>query len=113
MGGTSRDRRLLETALRYLDTQGSVSGVASSLSIHENTVRQRMARLDQLLPGWRRASESGRAHRVADACGVGCRLRGCLRKRAGVSAVAITPAGQLKVLSGEKLARFAPCERKG
>ncbi|WP_447522271.1 helix-turn-helix domain-containing protein [Salinibacterium sp. NYA9b] len=73
MGGTSRDERLLETALRYLDTQGSVSGVASSLSIHENTVRQRMERLDQLLPGWREGPRSLdvhialRTHAVLDA----------------------------------------------
>lgn len=58
MGGTARDRRLLETALRYLDTQGSVTDVAVALAVHENTVRQRLERLDLLVPGWRSGPRS-------------------------------------------------------
>ncbi len=53
LGGSSRDARMLTTALLYLDSQGSVANVAEALSIHPNTVRQRLDRLDGLLPGWR------------------------------------------------------------
>jgi len=71
--GGARSRRLSETALRYLDTQGSVSAVAVGLAIHENTVRQRLERLDQQLPGWRDGPRSLdvhialRTHTVLDA----------------------------------------------
>ena len=53
LGRSPRDARMLTTALLYLDCQGSVADVAQHLSIHPNTVRQRLDRLDALLPGWR------------------------------------------------------------
>ncbi len=50
---SERDAALRATALHYLDTQGSVAEVARRLTVHENTVRQRVGRLDALIPGWR------------------------------------------------------------
>ncbi|GAA1948781.1 helix-turn-helix domain-containing protein [Microbacterium aquimaris] len=56
-GPSTRDAVLRDTALRYLDAQGAVSTVARDLGVHENTVRQRLSRLDQLLSGWRDGPE--------------------------------------------------------
>lgn len=53
VGPSARDARLLETALHYLDAQGAVGRVATELAVHENTVRQRLEKLDERLPGWR------------------------------------------------------------
>lgn len=61
-GDSARDRALRQTARHFLDTQGSVPEVARRLAIHENTVRQRLARLDQLIPGWRRGDRSLDVH---------------------------------------------------
>jgi hypothetical protein len=62
LGDASRAAALRETALHYLDSQGSVSTVADQLGVHENTVRQRLDRLDQLLPGWRSGPHSLDVH---------------------------------------------------
>lgn len=55
---STRGQRLLETALSYLDCHASVAEVATTLRIHENTVRQRLDRLDEVLPGWRSGPHS-------------------------------------------------------
>lgn len=62
LSGGLRERRLLQTALLYMDSQGSVSAVAIALGVHENTVRQRLERLDQVLRGWREGPRSLDVH---------------------------------------------------
>lgn len=62
ISGTPRDVTLRDTALRYLDSQGSTGAVASQLHLHENTVRQRLSRLDDMLPGWRNGPRSLDTH---------------------------------------------------
>ncbi len=61
-GGSERNVALRQTALHYLDTRGSVPEVARRLAIHENTVRQRIGRLDVLIPGWRHGDKSLDVH---------------------------------------------------
>ena len=46
-----RGTELFETLLASLDEQGSVTGIARRLSVHPNTVRQRLGRIGALLPG--------------------------------------------------------------
>jgi len=60
--GADREARLRETALAFLDAQGSVADVARALSIHTNTVRQRLDKLDELVPGWRHGPRSLDVH---------------------------------------------------
>ena len=60
--GAERESRLRETALAFLDAQGSVADVARALSIHPNTVRQRLDKLDELVPGWRHGPRSLDVH---------------------------------------------------
>lgn len=48
----ARKRRLALTLLVYLDAGHHASTTAQALKIHLNTVHQRLAALDELLPGW-------------------------------------------------------------
>jgi len=51
----SRGTSYVETALAFLEAGQRVSSCAEQLYVHENTVRQRLARLDEILgPEWRR-----------------------------------------------------------
>jgi DNA-binding PucR family transcriptional regulator len=48
-----RERRLAQTLLAYLDAGCNASTAAQALGIHLNTVHQRLATVDGLLPDWR------------------------------------------------------------
>jgi hypothetical protein len=48
-------RHDLISTLRLWQQHGQVDAVARELSVHPNTVRNRLARIDRLLPGWRDA----------------------------------------------------------
>ncbi|HJA62322.1 MAG TPA: helix-turn-helix domain-containing protein, partial [Candidatus Brevibacterium intestinavium] len=44
----------LATVLEYFDSGTSIRGTAARMSVHVNTVKQRLERVDRLLgPGWR------------------------------------------------------------
>lgn len=48
-----RGTDLFETLLASLDEQGSITGIARRLRVHQNTVRQRLDRISTMLPeGW-------------------------------------------------------------
>ena len=59
----SRGTNYVETALNFLDENQRVSACAQRLHVHENTVRQRVARIDALLgPHWRSGARSLDTH---------------------------------------------------
>lgn len=52
--GNRRNRRLAQTALAWLDAARRPAAAARTLGIHPNTVHQRLATMDALLPDWHR-----------------------------------------------------------
>ncbi|TQL68565.1 GAF domain-containing protein [Nocardioides albertanoniae] len=51
---TSHRSDLVRTLDAFLTHNASVTRAAAALFVHPNTVKQRLERIDQLLPGWRR-----------------------------------------------------------
>jgi DNA-binding PucR family transcriptional regulator len=47
-----RSTQIAETLLTYLDSNQNAKSTATSLNIHVNTVRQRLANVDELLGHW-------------------------------------------------------------
>ncbi|WP_425490919.1 PucR family transcriptional regulator [Nocardioides panzhihuensis] len=57
---TSHRSALVRTLDAYLTHNASVTRAAAALFVHPNTVKQRLERIDQLLPGWRSQEASFR-----------------------------------------------------